>query len=136
MRGAGQHAVTALLGLGYIVTGVVVLLVLLSFRPTVPAGPFFPSPLQLAAAYSAMVNGGTLWRPTLGWAVVKKPEGVTAMLSPGTYGHGGAFGTQAWLDPERDLFMVLLIQRVGLPNADGSELRRTLQQLTVDAIKK
>ncbi len=28
------------------------------------------SPLQLAAAYSAMVNGGTLWKPTIGWAEV------------------------------------------------------------------
>lgn len=27
------------------------------------------SPLQLATAYSAMVNGGTLYAPTLGWAV-------------------------------------------------------------------
>lgn len=27
------------------------------------------SPLQLAAAYSAMVNGGTLYKPTFGWAV-------------------------------------------------------------------
>ena len=72
----------------------------------------------------------------LGWAVVKKPEGVTAMLSPGSYGHGGAFGTQAWLDPEKDLFMVLLIQRVGLSGGDGSELRRTLQTLAVDALKK
>jgi penicillin-binding protein 2 len=28
------------------------------------------SPLQLAAAYSAMVNGGTLFAPTLGWGVL------------------------------------------------------------------
>jgi len=72
----------------------------------------------------------------LGWAVVKKPEGVTAMLSAGSYGHGGAFGTQAWLDPEKDLFVVLLIQRVGLAGGDGSELRRTLQTLAVEALKK
>ena len=28
------------------------------------------SPLQLALAYSALVNGGRIWEPTLGWAVV------------------------------------------------------------------
>jgi len=28
------------------------------------------SPLQLALAYSAMLNGGKIWEPTLGWAVV------------------------------------------------------------------
>lgn len=58
------------------------------------------------------------------------------MISPGTFGHGGAFGTQAWVDPKQDLFVILLIQRVGLPNADGSDLRRELQQLAVDAIKR
>ena len=58
------------------------------------------------------------------------------MLSSGSYGHGGAFGTQAWIDPQQDLFVILLIQRVGLPNADGSDLRRELQQLAVDALKR
>ena len=28
-----------------------------------------------------------------GWFVVRRPTGVTEMLSPGTFGHGGAFGT-------------------------------------------
>jgi CubicO group peptidase (beta-lactamase class C family) len=72
----------------------------------------------------------------LGWAVIKQPEGVTAMLSPGTYGHGGAFGTQGWIDPHKDVFVVLLIQRVGLSNGDASEMRKELQRLVYDAIKK
>jgi CubicO group peptidase (beta-lactamase class C family) len=70
-----------------------------------------------------------------GLGVVRKPQGVTAMLSPGSFGHGGAFGTQAWADPKRDLFVVLLIQRVGLPNADASDMRRELQRLAVEAVK-
>jgi CubicO group peptidase (beta-lactamase class C family) len=69
-----------------------------------------------------------------GWAVVREPQGVTAMLSPGTYGHGGAFGTQGWIDPHKDLFVILLIQRVGLPNADGSEMRREFQSSAVAAL--
>lgn len=64
-----------------------------------------------------------------GWAVVRKPMGVTAMLSPGTFGHGGAFGTQGWIDPHKNLFVVLMIQRVGLPNGDNSEMRRVLQEI-------
>ncbi len=71
-----------------------------------------------------------------GWAVVREPKGVTAMLSAGTYGHGGAFGTQAWIDPKQDLFVVLLIQRTGLPNADASPMREKLQELAVGALKK
>ena len=71
-----------------------------------------------------------------GWAVVKEPKGVTSMLSAGTYGHGGAFGTQAWVDPQKDLFVVLLIQRTGLANGDASPMRQALQELAVTATKK
>ena len=72
----------------------------------------------------------------LGFAVTRKPEGVHAMLSAGSFGHGGAFGTQGWIDPHQDLYLILLIQRVGLPNADGSDIRRDLQKLAVEALKK
>jgi CubicO group peptidase (beta-lactamase class C family) len=72
----------------------------------------------------------------LGWAHVKTPKGVTAMLSAGTYGHGGAYGTQAWIDPKQDLFMILLIQRTGLGNGDASPMRLALQQAAVKSVSK
>jgi CubicO group peptidase (beta-lactamase class C family) len=71
-----------------------------------------------------------------GWAVVREPKGVTAMLSPGSFGHGGAFGTQGWIDPKQDLFCILLIQRTGLMNADASPMRQALQELAAEAVKK
>ena len=71
----------------------------------------------------------------LGWGFVREPGGVTEMLSKGTYGHGGAFGTQGWIDPQRDLFVILLIQRVGLPNGDASTMRRELQGIAAAAVK-
>jgi CubicO group peptidase (beta-lactamase class C family) len=64
----------------------------------------------------------------LGFHLVHSPQGVTESLSPGTYGHGGAYGTQAWLDPVRQRAYILLIQRTDLPNSDGSEIRRVFQQ--------
>jgi CubicO group peptidase (beta-lactamase class C family) len=70
-----------------------------------------------------------------GWAVVRQPEGVTSMLSPGTFGHGGAFGTQGWIDPQRGVFYILLFQRVGLPNGDASDMRREFQTLAAGAIQ-
>jgi len=69
-----------------------------------------------------------------GWGYVREPQGVTAMLSRGSYGHGGAFGTQGWIDPHRGIFIVFLIQRVGLPNGDNSEMRKRVQQCAVDAL--
>jgi CubicO group peptidase (beta-lactamase class C family) len=50
----------------------------------------------------------------LAWEVVTDPLGELAGHSKGTYGHGGAFGTQGWIDPANELISVLLIQR-----ADG-----------------
>ncbi len=72
----------------------------------------------------------------LGWGVVREPQGVTEMLSPGSYGHGGAYGTQVWIDAKQDLFMILLIQRSNLPNADESKMRHEFQAVAVEALKK
>lgn len=69
----------------------------------------------------------------LGWCVVQEPQGVTGMLSPGSFGHGGAFGTQGWIDSERNLIFVLMIQRTGLPNSDASDMRKEFQRLAVEA---
>jgi CubicO group peptidase (beta-lactamase class C family) len=65
----------------------------------------------------------------LGWCVVREPQGITAMLSPGTFGHGGAYGTQAWIDPETKRVYILMVQRANFPNSDASEVRRGFQQM-------
>ena len=75
---------------------------------------------------------GNCWG--LGWCIIRNPQGVTEMLSPGTFGHGGAFGTQGWVDPETETIYVLMIQRTRLPNSDGSEIRREFQQAASEAI--
>lgn len=64
----------------------------------------------------------------LGWCVVREPQGITAMLSPGTFGHGGAYGTQAWIDPGTKRVYILMVQRANFPNSDASEVRRGFQE--------
>ena len=71
----------------------------------------------------------------LGFQVVVKPVDVTAMLSPGTYGHGGAHGTQGWIDPVKMTVHILLIQRAGLKNGDASPMRQAFQEAAVGLIK-
>jgi CubicO group peptidase (beta-lactamase class C family) len=134
-------------------------------RYPIPAGGLYSTGADLARLYQMMLNRGVVGMTRfisedsvaamtkvqtgdltagftpgmgfgLGWGIVKTPTGVTEMLSPGSYGHGGAFGTQAWIDPTQDLFVILLIQRVGLGNSDASEMRRELQRLAVEAVKK
>ncbi|MBL9133114.1 MAG: beta-lactamase family protein [Verrucomicrobiaceae bacterium] len=72
----------------------------------------------------------------LGFQVVKEPVGVTAMLSAGTYGHGGAHGTQGWIDPTTKSIYILLIQRAGLqPTGDASTVRQAFQQAAASLIR-
>lgn len=71
----------------------------------------------------------------LGCCVVRQPQGVTAMLSPGTFGHGGAYGTQAWIDPVKQVAYVLMVQRANFPNADASEVRKAFQEAAASAAK-
>ena len=64
----------------------------------------------------------------LGCCVVREPQGVTAMLSPESFGHGGPYGTQAWIDPEKKRIYILMVQRADFPNSDASEVRLAFQQ--------
>jgi CubicO group peptidase (beta-lactamase class C family) len=127
-----------------------------------PSGGLFSTAADMARFYQAILNGGTLngvrllsersvsemtrihtpgivtgftpgngWG--LGWCVVEKPQGVTRLLSPGTYGHGGAWGTQGWVDPQRGLVLVLMIQRTGFGNSDGSDVRDAFTEAAIAA---
>jgi len=130
-------------------------------RTPFPAGGLFSTAGDVALFYQMMLNGGVangrqlLEKSTvhlmthtqtgdiktgfvegmswgLGFQVVKEPKGITGMLSPGTFGHGGAYGTQSWADPVTENIYVLMIQRAGLPNADNSPMRKAFQQAAAD----
>ncbi|MBL8230882.1 MAG: beta-lactamase family protein [Bryobacterales bacterium] len=55
----------------------------------------------------------------LAWEVTKEAAGMLNLMSVGSYGHGGAFGTHGWVDPAKDLVGVFLIQHAG--NAGNSK---------------
>jgi CubicO group peptidase (beta-lactamase class C family) len=130
-----------------------------------PSGGLFSTAADLNRFYQTMLNGGELdghrivsadgvremttiqtgdlkagfipgsgWG--LGWGIVREPQGVSGMLSPGTFGHGGAFGTEAWVDPVKQRIYVLLIQRSDLGNTDASDIRKDFQQAAADALEK
>jgi CubicO group peptidase (beta-lactamase class C family) len=63
----------------------------------------------------------------LTWCVVREPQGVTAALSPGSFGHGGAYGTQAWIDPTKGRVLILMVQRSNFENSDNSPVRLAFQ---------
>ena len=82
-------------------------------------------------------NRGTNYGWGIGTCILRAPhEGVAAMLSPGTFGHGGAWGTQAWIDPVRGVAYILMVQRSNFANSDASGVRRAFQQAAADALAK
>lgn len=134
-------------------------------RHPIPAGGLYSTTEDLGNLYRLMLTGGAIGELRIlsaksveamtsnqigelpagftpgvsmgfGWQVTRKPEGVHSMMSAGSYGHGGAFGTQGWIDPVQDFFVILMIQRAGLPNADASDIRFELQQVAADALIK
>lgn len=78
---------------------------------------------------------GTNYGWGLGTCVLRAPhDGVAATLSAGSFGHGGAWGTQAWVDPVRGVGYVLMVQRSNFPNSDASDVRRTFQEAAAQAM--
>jgi CubicO group peptidase (beta-lactamase class C family) len=75
---------------------------------------------------------GNAWGLTV--CVVREPQGVSAALSPGSYGHGGAYGTQAWIDPVKKVGYVLMVQRANFPNSDASDVRKSFQDAAAKAL--
>ncbi len=73
----------------------------------------------------------------IGTCVLRKPhEGVAEMLSPGSFGHGGAWGTQAWIDPVKGVAYVMMVQRSNFPNSDASDVRREFQKAAATALAR
>jgi CubicO group peptidase (beta-lactamase class C family) len=73
---------------------------------------------------------GHAWGLT--FCLVRQPQGVSAMLSPGTHGHGGAYGTQAWIDPTQGIALLLMVQRANFPNSDDSPVRLAFQTAALE----
>jgi CubicO group peptidase (beta-lactamase class C family) len=74
----------------------------------------------------------------LGWDV-KSPTGSSAgsLFSPSSYGHTGFTGTSVWVDPERDLCVIVLTNRVHPTRANTklSGVRPAVHDAVVRAIQ-
>src|SRR5690606_1963816 len=72
----------------------------------------------------------------IGTCVLRQQHpGAAAVLSPGSYGHGGAWGTQAWIDPAKGVAYVLMVQRSNFPNSDASPVRQAFQEAAAKTLK-
>jgi beta-N-acetylhexosaminidase len=75
----------------------------------------------------------------LGWDT-KSAEGSTAgtLFSPSSFGHTGFTGTSLWVDPERELYLVLLTNRVHptRENRKIAEVRPAVADAVVRAVER
>lgn len=67
----------------------------------------------------------------LAWTVAKDQRFEVVLRPKGTYGHGGAFGTDYWVDPEHNLIGIFMIQVSGHARYE----ERALSQMAVAALK-
>jgi len=66
----------------------------------------------------------------LGFCVVEDPSKMAAnsVLTPNSFGHGGAFSTTSWADPAKNRIWVLMFERDGKGNPDNSDVRIAFQE--------
>lgn len=72
----------------------------------------------------------------LGWDTPSQPSSAGTKLSERAFGHTGFTGTSIWIDPERDLFIILLTNRVH-PTRENTRILRVrprVADLVVEAL--
>jgi CubicO group peptidase (beta-lactamase class C family) len=70
----------------------------------------------------------------LGWDMPAPSSSAGRYFSPRSFGHTGFTGTSIWIDPQRDLFVVLLTNRV---NSRGTATRHVqLRRDVADAVQE
>ena len=115
----------------------------------------FSSTRDLAVFMQMMVNGGVygdarIVRPTtiarwtarqradasraLGWDTPSPNSSAGRYFSARSFGHTGFTGTSMWADPEKDLFVVLLTNRVN-PTRDNQKIG-PLRRAVADAVQQ
>jgi beta-N-acetylhexosaminidase len=79
------------------------------------------------------LSGGTR---TLGWVVPTEGSSSGRYFSPHSFGHTGFTGTSIWIDPDRQVFVVLLTNRVNptRENHKIAEVRPALHDAVIEAL--
>jgi len=68
----------------------------------------------------------------LGWDTPSENSSAGSLLSPRSFGHTGFTGTSMWMDPDRNLFVVLLTNRVH-PTRENNAIRE-VRRAVADAV--
>lgn len=120
-----------------------------------PAGGLFSTAADMGRFYSMIANGGELegkrilsaesvadmTKPVTvgerqlnyacGWQCNIETQRVCAAMPVGSFGHGGAFATNGFIDPKSGIVTVFMVQNVLVP--ESSKPRDAFQKLVMEA---
>jgi CubicO group peptidase (beta-lactamase class C family) len=120
-----------------------------------PAGGLFSTAADMGRFYAMIANGGELdgvrilsakavqdmTTPVMaggkkqayaaGWQANIDTQRTCPSMPVGSFGHGGAFATNGWIDPERRIVTVFMVQNVLVP--DSGKPRDAFQKIVMQA---
>jgi CubicO group peptidase (beta-lactamase class C family) len=99
-------------------------------RPVCPDAPEHGRPRRTPGRVAG--HGDQVHRPGPGRCRIDPGPGLGSLLSPRSFGHTGFTGTLMWMDPDRQLFVVLLTNRVH-PTRDNRAILAVRPRVT-DAV--
>lgn len=91
---------------------------------------------ESARTFTTRQNIPTGSSRALGWDTPSGTSSAGTKMGPNAFGHTGFTGTSIWLDPDRDIFIILLTNRVNPTRANTKifQVRRRVADLVVDAL--
>ena len=128
-------------------------------RQCMPAGGYFSTAMDVSKFCRMLLNKGKLegkrilseesvkqmtmvqsgeakWKDHLadyGFGLkITTNQGGDEGLSIGSYGHGGAFATQMWVDPVRERVVILMVQHGGFPFDAGKKINPTVLKAALE----
>jgi CubicO group peptidase (beta-lactamase class C family) len=111
------------------------LLDLRAARTPPSAAPRRPSP-PIVQEFTRRQNIPPGSSRALGWDTPSDNSSAGTKMGPNAFGHTGFTGTSIWFDPDRDLFIILLTNRVNptRTNTRIFQVRRRVADLVNDAL--
>jgi CubicO group peptidase (beta-lactamase class C family) len=132
-------------------------------RPPLGGAGLFSTAADIAAFYQMMLNNGAfhgkqilkpetvaemLTKQTgdltaragmpwgIGFCIIEDPSKMEAnnIYSAGSFGHGGAFGTNSWADPKSGIIYVMMLELNQRTNPDNSPMRIAFQNAAAAAL--
>lgn len=89
------------------------------------------SPTAVKDMTAPVTAGGKKQAYAVGWQVNTESQRPCAAMPVGSFGHGGAFATNGWIDPAHRIVTVFMVQNVLVP--DGGKPKDVFQKIVMEA---